>query len=134
MRSILRFRRQSLSSPFCNNPSLKVRDYQIIDTNAENVGGRSHCGNENANNLGHRLKTRWRVSCRSSASFGKRQEYVAVSELLRQGFGVYMALADDLQIDCIIRQEQNGAESVERIQPLILSRQETEMVQDEPGP
>jgi L-amino acid N-acyltransferase YncA len=36
-----------------------VNDYQIIDTNAGNVGGCSHCGNKNACNLGHRRKTNW---------------------------------------------------------------------------
>jgi len=40
---------------------------------------------------------------RSSAAFGKRQEYIAVAELLRRGFDVYMTLVDDLQIDCIVR-------------------------------
>ena len=45
---------------------------------------------------------------RSTASFGKRQEYIAVAELLRRGFDVYMTLVDDQQIDCIVRQEQNG--------------------------
>jgi hypothetical protein len=40
---------------------------------------------------------------RSSASFGKRQEYIAIAELLKRGFDVYMTLVDDLQIDCIIR-------------------------------
>ena len=45
---------------------------------------------------------------RSTASFGKRQEYVAVAELLRRGFDVYMTLVDDQQIDCVIRQERNG--------------------------
>jgi hypothetical protein len=40
---------------------------------------------------------------RSSASFGKRQEYIAIAELLRRGLDVYMTLVDDLQIDCIIR-------------------------------
>ena len=34
-------------------------DYQIIDTNAGNIGGCSLCGNKNANNLGHRRKTNW---------------------------------------------------------------------------
>jgi hypothetical protein len=48
------------------------------------------------------------VSFRSSASFGKRQEYVAVAELLKRGFDVYMTLADDQQIDCVIRQEKDG--------------------------
>lgn len=41
------------------NPSNNVSDYQIIDTHADNVGGCSHCGNKNANNLGHRRKTNW---------------------------------------------------------------------------
>ena len=45
---------------------------------------------------------------RSSASFGKRQEYMAVAELLRLGHDVYMTLVDDQQIDCIIRQEKEG--------------------------
>jgi hypothetical protein len=45
---------------------------------------------------------------RSCASFGKRQEYIAVAELLRRGFDVYMTLVDDQQIDCVIRQEQDG--------------------------
>ena len=42
-------------------------------------------------------------SVRSSASFGQRQEYIAVAELLRRGFDVYMTLVDDQQIDCIVR-------------------------------
>ncbi len=48
------------------------------------------------------------TSFRSSASFGKRQEYIAVAELLRRGHDVYMTLVDDQQIDCIIRQEKDG--------------------------
>lgn len=48
------------------------------------------------------------TSYRSSASFGKRQEYVAVAELLRRGHDVYMTLVDDQQIDCVIRQEKDG--------------------------
>ena len=40
---------------------------------------------------------------RSTASFGKRQEYIAVAELLKRGFDVYMTLVDDQQIDCIVR-------------------------------
>ena len=45
---------------------------------------------------------------RSSAFFGKRQEYIAVAELLRRGYDVYMTLVDDQQIDCVIRQEKDG--------------------------
>ena len=48
------------------------------------------------------------MNYRSSASFGKRQEYVAIAELLRRDFDVYMTLVDDQQIDCIIRQEKDG--------------------------
>jgi len=44
---------------------------------------------------------------RDSASFGKRQEYVVVAELLRRGFDVYMTLVDDQGIDCIIRLDEN---------------------------
>jgi GNAT superfamily N-acetyltransferase len=36
-----------------------MSDYQIIDTNAENIVGCGHCGNKNASNLGHRRKTSW---------------------------------------------------------------------------
>lgn len=32
---------------------------QIIETDADNVGGCGHCGNKNAKNLGHRRKTNW---------------------------------------------------------------------------
>lgn len=43
------------------------------------------------------------MAYRNSASFGKRQEYIAVAELLKRGFDVYMTLVDDQQIDCVIR-------------------------------
>jgi len=45
---------------------------------------------------------------RSSASFGKRQEYIAVAELLRRNFDVYMTLVDDQQIDCVVRLERGA--------------------------
>lgn len=45
---------------------------------------------------------------RHSASFGKRQEYIAIGELLRRGFDVYMTLVDDQQIDCVLRKEVQG--------------------------
>ncbi|WP_229725834.1 hypothetical protein, partial [Calditerricola satsumensis] len=48
---------------------------------------------------------------RSSASFGKRQEYVVIAELLRRGFDVYQTLVDDQGIDCVIRQERDGGSS-----------------------
>jgi len=48
------------------------------------------------------------MSFRSTASFGKRQEYIAVAKLLQLGHDVYMTLVDDQQIDCIIRQEKDG--------------------------
>lgn len=44
---------------------------------------------------------------RSSGSFGKRQEYVAVAELLKREYDVYMTLVDDQQIDCVVRIEIN---------------------------
>jgi len=40
---------------------------------------------------------------RDIASFGKRQEYSVIAELLRRNFDVYMTLVDDRGIDCIIR-------------------------------
>lgn len=40
---------------------------------------------------------------RQSSSFGKRQEYFAIAELLKKGFDVYQTLVDDQGIDCIIR-------------------------------
>jgi len=45
---------------------------------------------------------------RTSASFGKRQEFVAIGELLRRGFDVYLTLVDDQQIDCVMRKEIKG--------------------------
>ncbi len=45
---------------------------------------------------------------RSSASFGKRQEYIAVAELLHRNFDVYMTLVDDQQIDCVLRLDTGG--------------------------
>ena len=45
------------------------------------------------------------MSCRDSASFGKRQEFVAIDELKRRGFDMYQALVDNLQIDWVIRNE-----------------------------
>lgn len=43
------------------------------------------------------------MAYRNSASFGKRQEYVVVAELLKRGYDVYMTLVDDQGIDCVIR-------------------------------
>jgi len=36
-----------------------MREYEVVDTNADNIGGCSLCGNKNANNLGLRRKTNW---------------------------------------------------------------------------
>lgn len=48
-----------------------------------------------------------RVRYRHTASFGKRQEFVLMSELLKRGFDVYMTLVDDQGIDCIIRMDDS---------------------------
>jgi len=40
---------------------------------------------------------------RDTASFGKRQEYSVIAELLKRGFDVYKTLVDDQGIDCVIR-------------------------------
>lgn len=37
---------------------------------------------------------RLRMAYRDSSSFGKRQEYIAIAELLKRGFDVYMTLVD----------------------------------------
>jgi hypothetical protein len=50
---------------------------------------------------------RFFMGYRDSASYGKRQEYVAVSELLKRNFDVYMTLVDDQGIDCVVRINQN---------------------------
>ncbi len=47
------------------------------------------------------------MSYKDSVSFGKRQEYVVVAELLKRGFDVYMTLVDDKGIDCIIRKDEH---------------------------
>lgn len=36
-----------------------MKDCEIVDTNAENMGSGSFCGYKDANNLGHRRKTDW---------------------------------------------------------------------------
>ncbi|MBI5822097.1 MAG: GNAT family N-acetyltransferase [Verrucomicrobia bacterium] len=36
-----------------------MTDYEIVDTNAGNIGGCSFCGYKEASNLGHRRKTDW---------------------------------------------------------------------------
>ena len=36
-----------------------MSDYEIVDTNAGNIGACSFCGYKDANNLGHRRKTNW---------------------------------------------------------------------------
>ncbi len=48
-----------------------------------------------------------KIGYRHSASFGKRQEYGAIAELLRRGYDVYMTLVDDQGIDCVVRQGPN---------------------------
>jgi hypothetical protein len=45
------------------------------------------------------------MAFRDSASFGKRQEFTAIAELLRRDFDVYLTLVDDQGIDCIIRRD-----------------------------
>src|ERR1041385_3318191 len=47
------------------------------------------------------------MSYRNTGSFGKRQEYAAISRLLSLGFDIYMTLVDDQQIDCVVRQEKS---------------------------
>jgi L-amino acid N-acyltransferase YncA len=37
----------------------KMREYEIVETNADNIDGCSLCGNKNANNLGRRRKANW---------------------------------------------------------------------------
>jgi hypothetical protein len=46
-------------------------------------------------------------SFRNSASFGKRQEFVAIAELMKRNYDVYLTLVDDQQIDCIVRLERD---------------------------
>jgi len=43
-----------------------------------------------------------------TASFGKRQEFVAIAELLRRGLDVYLSLVEYKQIDCVKRREVDG--------------------------
>ena len=50
--------------------------------------------------------TNMKRTYRSSASFGKRQEYSVIARLLQEGFDVYMTLVDDQGIDCIIRKNE----------------------------
>ena len=47
------------------------------------------------------------MAYRDTASFGKRQEYIAIAELLKRHFDVYMTLVDDQGIDCIIKRKHD---------------------------
>jgi len=47
------------------------------------------------------------MNYRDTASFGKRQEFIVIAELLRRGFDIYLTLVDDKGIDCIIRKNEN---------------------------
>jgi hypothetical protein len=47
------------------------------------------------------------MSYRDSASFGKRQEFVVIAELLKRNYDVYLTLVDDQGIDCLIRKSSN---------------------------
>jgi len=60
---------------------------------------------------------------RDTASFGKRQEFVAIAELLHRGFDVYATLVDDRQIDCVIRNEVDGRPAYLDIQIKARSKQ-----------
>ncbi|HXF48617.1 MAG TPA: hypothetical protein VNL73_04220 [Verrucomicrobiae bacterium] len=40
---------------------------------------------------------------KSSASFGKQQEFSAIAKLVSEDFDVYVTLIDNKQIDCILR-------------------------------
>lgn len=41
---------------------------------------------------------------RHNASFGKREEFTAIADLIRRGYDTYVTLVDDQGIDCVIRQ------------------------------
>jgi N-acetylglutamate synthase-like GNAT family acetyltransferase len=41
------------------DPNSKMKEYEIIETSPENIGGCSFCGYKNPDNLGHRRKTDW---------------------------------------------------------------------------
>jgi hypothetical protein len=43
------------------------------------------------------------ASFRDTASFGKRQEFRVIAELLSRGFDVYIPLVDDIGIDCVLK-------------------------------
>lgn len=47
------------------------------------------------------------MSYRDTASFGKRQEFVVIAELLKREFDVYLTLVDDQGIDCVVRLNEN---------------------------
>jgi hypothetical protein len=55
-----------------------------------------------------RDRTTAKGSFRDSSSFGKRQEFVAIAELLKRGYDVYQTLVDDQGIDCVVRRERES--------------------------
>jgi hypothetical protein len=46
-----------------------------------------------------------KIASESRQSFGKRQEFASIAEMLKQGLDVYMTLVDDKGIDCIVRKD-----------------------------
>ena len=69
---------------------------------------------------------------RNTASFGKRQEYIAIAKLLERGYDVYMTLVDDQGIDCIIRHD-NGSQII-YLELQIKARSKTAKYFDKFGP
>ncbi|MGC8618856.1 MAG: hypothetical protein ACP5UZ_09045, partial [Thermoplasmata archaeon] len=45
---------------------------------------------------------------RGKKSFGERQEYIVIAELLKGGYDVYKTLVDDQGIDCVIRKDMSN--------------------------
>ncbi len=80
-------------------------------TDEENLAGRDQ-GDKNMIQDDELDKTK--ITYRSLKSFGERQEYTLIAELLRRGYDVYRPLVDDQGIDCILRRDMsNGPQYVD---------------------
>lgn len=49
----------------------------------------------------------------TTASFGKRVEYVVIAKMLRSGLDVYLPMVDDKGIDCLVRMDGGSVAEIQ---------------------
>ncbi len=63
---------------------------------------------------------------RDRKSFGERQEYIIIAELLKRDYDVYKPLVDDQGIDCVIRKNMSNGPRYIDLQIKALSKETKE--------